>query len=84
MRVSPDYSGIGMCGHVPGAERGVGAGDTHLGFRRRRRRQSVLAHGALQDLSRRDLQTAIGGEIDTLDPGGFGRGDGHQGDDHRR
>ncbi len=32
------------------------AGDPHLGFRRRRRRQSVLAHGALQDVRRLDRQ----------------------------
>ena len=48
------------------------ASDPHLGFGRRRRCQPVQPHRAVQDLRRRHLQDRAGGEINCLDPGGFG------------
>jgi hypothetical protein len=48
------------------------AGHSDLGIRRRRRRQSVQPHGAVQDLCWSDFEDVINGEINCLDPGGFG------------
>ena len=48
------------------------AGVPNLGLRRRRRRQSVQPHGAVQDLRGAISKTAARGEINVLDPGGFG------------
>ena len=63
--------GLRPHGHLRGGH-GLGAGHADLGLGRRRRRESVQPHGAMQDVRRGHLETAAGGEISVLDPGGFG------------
>ena len=51
---------------------GLRAGHPHMGVRRRGRRQPVQPDGAVQDVRGGDFEDRGGGEINCLDPGGFG------------